>query len=191
MFIEDAASTIGKRKLHHGDAENKACTKATRALCVADDSANKAKWPAQGSPKRLCLKRPQSRHCASKPNAAQCHRADSSTPIAPLLLRPCHVCWRRPTTWAVLDAYADCEACGGRSCYICLRECEDDNCKFATVDIRDESAGPDLERYAGKVRRRRLCSLCTVEDIGADGVDMIRCLDCADVVETKRSYGCH
>lgn len=188
MFVEDAASRMSpwastrKRKLAHGDAETKACSEATRPLCMPGDSVH-TKCPTQRSPKRMCLKPSQSRHLGPKPSTTQSHRADASTPIASLLLQPCHVCWRRPTTWAVLDGYTDCEACGSRTCYICLRECEDYDCKFATVDMHEESARLGVDRYAGKVRRRRLCSLCAVEYIDADGVDMIRCLDCADVVK--------
>lgn len=188
MFVEDAACTmspwgnIRKRKLCHPDPENKTCAEATSPLCMPGDPDN-TKCLTQRSPKRLCRNPSQSRHHGSKSNTTQSYRTDTSTPIASLLLRPCHVCWRRPTTRAVLDGYADCEACGSRACYICLRECEDYRCKFATIDIHEESARSDLERYAGKVRKRRLCSLCTVEYIDADGIDMIRCLDCADLVK--------
>ncbi|EGE78364.1 hypothetical protein BDDG_01301 [Blastomyces dermatitidis ATCC 18188] len=38
-------------------------------------------------------------------------------------LSPCHICHRRPTTRSTLDAYADCDLCAERTCYICLREC--------------------------------------------------------------------
>jgi hypothetical protein len=49
-------------------------------------------------------------------------------PLPPPLLRPCHICHRRPTTRVMLDAYADCELCGERACYICLRECNAVGC---------------------------------------------------------------
>lgn len=38
-------------------------------------------------------------------------------------LRPCHVCHRKPTKKTELDSYADCEGCGERTCYVCIREC--------------------------------------------------------------------
>ncbi|KKA25707.1 hypothetical protein T310_0263 [Rasamsonia emersonii CBS 393.64] len=50
------------------------------------------------------------------------------SPLPPPLLRPCHICHRRPTTRVMLDAYADCELCGERACYICLRECNAVGC---------------------------------------------------------------
>lgn len=38
-------------------------------------------------------------------------------------LSPCHICHRKPTKRAELDSYADCEGCGERTCYVCIREC--------------------------------------------------------------------
>ncbi|KAF4626420.1 hypothetical protein G7Y89_g11740 [Cudoniella acicularis] len=38
-------------------------------------------------------------------------------------LSPCHICRRKPTIRSELDSYADCEGCGKRTCYICIREC--------------------------------------------------------------------
>ncbi|TLD26383.1 hypothetical protein PspLS_04818 [Pyricularia sp. CBS 133598] len=47
-------------------------------------------------------------------------------------LAPCHICQRRPTKKSDLDSFADCEGCGMRTCYVCIREClgwdrEEDN----------------------------------------------------------------
>lgn len=38
-------------------------------------------------------------------------------------LSPCHICHRKPTKKSDLDSYADCESCGERTCYICIRQC--------------------------------------------------------------------
>lgn len=38
-------------------------------------------------------------------------------------LFPCHICHRKPTKKTELDSYADCEGCGERTCYVCIREC--------------------------------------------------------------------
>ncbi|KAH8884508.1 hypothetical protein GQ53DRAFT_846227 [Thozetella sp. PMI_491] len=35
----------------------------------------------------------------------------------------CHICGRRPRVLADLDAYADCQGCGNRTCYVCIRQC--------------------------------------------------------------------
>lgn len=39
-------------------------------------------------------------------------------------LRACHICRRRPSDRAQLDQYADCEGCGARTCFVCMRQCE-------------------------------------------------------------------
>jgi len=38
-------------------------------------------------------------------------------------LSPCHICHRKPTAKHELDSFADCEECGKRTCWICIREC--------------------------------------------------------------------
>ncbi|KAJ9162025.1 hypothetical protein NKR19_g1690 [Coniochaeta hoffmannii] len=48
----------------------------------------------------------------------------SSTNSAALLSR-CHICNRKPARVSDLDSFADCERCGERACFVCLRECLD------------------------------------------------------------------
>jgi hypothetical protein len=185
--VEEAACTMQpsanprKRKINHDHSRSNASLHPKRPLSLSLDSVSTTLSPHR-NPKRLRLKASSSSHHGSNPNPTQPHKHDPPTPIASLLLRPCHVCWRRPTTRAVLDGYADCEGCGSRTCYICLRECEDDNCKLATVDLHQEDVTSGFEVCAGKIRKRRVCSLCVVEYIDTDGGDMTRCLDCADLV---------
>ncbi|ROW11508.1 hypothetical protein VMCG_01204 [Cytospora schulzeri] len=58
-------------------------------------------------------------------------RSPSATKVTPKpptttshnLLSPCHICHRKPTKKNELDSYADCEGCGERTCYVCIREC--------------------------------------------------------------------
>lgn len=50
-------------------------------------------------------------------------RAENRLP-AKIDLSPCHICHRKPTVRAELSGFADCEGCGRRTCYICIRECE-------------------------------------------------------------------
>ena len=38
-------------------------------------------------------------------------------------LSNCHICGRRPVKKADIDAYADCQGCGRRTCYVCIRQC--------------------------------------------------------------------
>ncbi|KAK3906773.1 hypothetical protein C8A05DRAFT_11467 [Staphylotrichum tortipilum] len=46
----------------------------------------------------------------------------SDAPAKSLMLR-CHICFRKPTKKADLDSFADCQGCGERTCYVCIREC--------------------------------------------------------------------
>lgn len=101
-------------------------------------------------------------------------------------LRPCHICHRRPTTRELLDAYADCDLCGQRACYICLRQCDAPDC-CGSVNLggnqlfRDRSNriqksinGPETEAR----QMRKICSCCAVEGATEMGVEVVRCLDC-------------
>ncbi|RAL01482.1 uncharacterized protein BO80DRAFT_405910 [Aspergillus ibericus CBS 121593] len=93
-------------------------------------------------------------------------------------LRPCHICHRRPTTLEFVDAYADCELCGQRSCYICLRHCDAINCNgLAKIPKRNfqESANGDGVQ-AGQARK--VCSTCAVEGVTEGGMEVVRCLEC-------------
>ncbi|KAK3300466.1 uncharacterized protein B0H64DRAFT_15981 [Chaetomium fimeti] len=44
------------------------------------------------------------------------------TTPAPFMSR-CHICSRKPTRKSDLDSFADCQGCGQRTCYVCIREC--------------------------------------------------------------------
>ncbi|CAJ2502015.1 Uu.00g048680.m01.CDS01 [Anthostomella pinea] len=55
-------------------------------------------------------------HLQNRPSAS---RANSSA-----LLKPCHVCFRKPTKKSDLDSFADCMGCDRRTCFVCLRACQ-------------------------------------------------------------------
>ncbi|PNY22669.1 Uncharacterized protein TCAP_07078 [Tolypocladium capitatum] len=40
------------------------------------------------------------------------------------LLTPCHICHRKPTKKSDLDSFAECQGCGERTCFVCIRECQ-------------------------------------------------------------------
>ncbi|KAI0910635.1 hypothetical protein F4824DRAFT_444500 [Ustulina deusta] len=40
------------------------------------------------------------------------------------LLKPCHICHRKPTKKSDLDSFADCTGCGERTCFVCIRACQ-------------------------------------------------------------------
>ena len=105
-----------------------------------------------------------------------------STSASPL--RPCHICHRRPTTREVLDAYADCDLCGQRSCYVCLRQCDSPNCcglaslgNHLLKDVSDELEGK-RDGDLGARPRRKICSCCAVEGLTEAGTEVVHCLDC-------------
>ncbi|KAJ5995918.1 hypothetical protein N7481_002895 [Penicillium waksmanii] len=64
----------------------------------------------------------------------------TTTTTHPSALRPCHICHRRPTTRQVLDAYADCDLCAERACYICLRLCDGSSCPGARASAPTTTA---------------------------------------------------
>jgi hypothetical protein len=45
-------------------------------------------------------------------------------PNTSALLSPCHICHRKPTRKTDLDSFADCEGCGQRTCFVCIRQCQ-------------------------------------------------------------------
>lgn len=85
------------------------------------------------------------------------------TTITTNVLAPCHICHRRPTKKTDLDSYADCQGCGERTCYVCMREClgwattprdrhgprDDDEEKEREVLMRDEDINGENGREEG------------------------------------------
>ena len=66
-------------------------------------------------------------------------------------LRPCHICRRRPSDRAQLDRYADCEGCGARTCFVCMRQCEGDFIFGEGSRLDDEG---DFDCLASSMERR-------------------------------------
>ena len=102
--------------------------------------------------------------------------------LSSLLLRPCHICHRRPTTRAVVDAYADCACCGQRACYVCLRECKSAFCGLTMEEtqgyeiLRRLNCGFDIPHL--KVKPKAVCSYCAFEGLDLDGKEVVRCVVC-------------
>ena len=59
-------------------------------------------------------------HDKTRPTDPSIHHQTTSS--ASLMSR-CHICFRKPTKKADLDSFADCQGCGQRTCYVCIREC--------------------------------------------------------------------
>ncbi|KAL2819884.1 hypothetical protein BDW59DRAFT_120244 [Aspergillus cavernicola] len=102
------------------------------------------------------------------------------------LLRSCHICHRRPTTRELLEAYADCDLCGKRACFVCMRQCD-------AVDCYDPDGPEDQESWRDTLnslpsdsskgplqsrRPRRICSCCAAEGVTETGIEVVRCLAC-------------
>lgn len=64
---------------------------------------------------------PSRRRKHTTPNAF----ADDRPLSGRLLLAPCHICHRKPTKKVQLDSYADCQGCGERTCFVCIRQCQE------------------------------------------------------------------
>ncbi|KAL2840148.1 hypothetical protein BJY01DRAFT_21882 [Aspergillus pseudoustus] len=122
------------------------------------------------SPKTIVIpKFPPQSHCASAP-----------------FLRPCHICHRRPTTRELLEAYADCDLCGERACFVCLRRCDAIDCCDPGGQDGGQNWGnnlndsnPDIAGDELYTRQPRMvCSCCAVEGLTETGAEVVRCLAC-------------
>lgn len=119
----------------------------------------------------------------------------SPSPPTPKLNR-CHICSRKPTKKSDLDSFADCEACGQRTCFVCIRQClgwqeprkddddgdrhhkmdeDDDNDKFTSPPVVLQLVGQQ-----GVAHKQVVCSGCCVER-GVDGE--VVCLGCLPYAE--------
>ncbi|EPE31525.1 hypothetical protein GLAREA_12281 [Glarea lozoyensis ATCC 20868] len=70
-------------------------------------------------------------------------------------LSPCHICRRKPTSKHELDGFADCEGCGERTCYVCIRECLGSGSAFTDEDMgvgREYDIDPDRDEIEGTQR---------------------------------------
>ncbi|CZR53910.1 uncharacterized protein PAC_03792 [Phialocephala subalpina] len=116
-------------------------------------------------------------------------------------LSPCHICRRKPTEKRHLEDYADCEGCGERTCFICMRECKGLAQRlhqqpwhvYGSVDMdleghhkhgagaegAGERVGP-WEKGGVESHRGMICSRCCVER-GTEGE--VWCLGCLRSVE--------
>lgn len=93
---------------------------------------------------------------------------------SPSTLRACHICLRRPTTKVALGAYGDCEACGQRTCYVCIRQCDGRLCStFAS----------GLDGSTWLISDKAICSYCATEGSLGDGKEYVRCPECSEDVQ--------
>jgi hypothetical protein len=149
-------------------------------------------------------------HHGNKPNTSVQRQNNMTTTLGSGYtktdLSACHICHRKPKVISDLDSYADCELCGQRTCFICMRQClgppqltalvdadedtrmavslqmliDDDLVERKEVDRRT----PGSELYATcptfDYHRGMVCSRCCIER-GVDGE--VKCLGCLKAEE--------
>lgn len=141
------------------------------------------------------------RRRSSQLKALQVQPAFAKPRVTSALLAPCHICHRRPTKKSDLDSFADCQGCGERTCYVCIRECHGWNLdggsgvseqealsrSFHMDDVDDgqhnnvSSGGKQTNKGWGAVGHRAVvCSRCCIER-GVEGD--VTCLGCFSRME--------
>ena len=88
-------------------------------------------------------------------------------------LSPCYICHRKPSELRHLDAYADCENCQRRVCFICIRQCEG----FGSNMEEELLSGKTWVRTEHKAK---VCSRCCVERGSEGDVWCLGCLRAGD-----------
>lgn len=99
-------------------------TKKLRMMTEQQDSEQQAPYSVhtiQQTSQRPAQLAPSSRHSHARSPSAS--KLGTRTTITTNVLAPCHICHRKPTKKTDLDSYADCQGCGERTCYVCMREC--------------------------------------------------------------------
>ncbi|KAH7274152.1 hypothetical protein FSOLCH5_000970 [Fusarium solani] len=118
------------------------------------------------------------------------------------VLAPCHICHRKPTKKSDLDSFAECQGCGERTCFVCIRECQGWNLdrdtllseqealsrSFQMHDADDDQpsqrsakGGQEANKGWDAVGHRSVvCSRCCIER-GAEGD--VACLGCFSRME--------
>lgn len=66
----------------------------------------------------------QPRRPSQQKSTQQYTRPPLTERVSSVTLTPCHICHRRPRKRSELDSFAECEGCGERTCFVCLRECQ-------------------------------------------------------------------
>lgn len=98
-------------------------------------------------------------------------------------LRACHICRRKPTVKKELDAFANCEGCAKRTCWVCIRECLGEcGVKLRMGgEVGKQEDGGEGWGENGMQHRGMVCSRCCVER-GTEGE--VLCLGCLRVEES-------
>ncbi|KAF4948705.1 hypothetical protein FSARC_13670 [Fusarium sarcochroum] len=148
------------------------------------------------------------RRRSSQLKTLQVQPAFAKPKVTSALLAPCHICHRRPTKKSDLDSFADCQGCGERACFVCIRECHGWNLDGGSVlseqevlsrsfhmddvDTEPQSQQPKKNATSGGQQANKgwdavghqavVCSRCCIER-GAEGD--VTCLGCFSRMESS------
>ena len=96
-------------------------------ICIDPDGEPMQRSPLSSPAQRRDRPEDRQHHPRAKEVLGDKSRAAGPNPIpeapAKSLMLRCHICFRKPTKKADLDSFADCQGCGERTCYVCIREC--------------------------------------------------------------------
>ncbi|KAF4337063.1 hypothetical protein FBEOM_9052 [Fusarium beomiforme] len=143
------------------------------------------------------------RRRSSQLKTLQVQPAIAKPRVTSALLAPCNICHRRPTKKSDLDSFANCQGCGERTCFICIRECQglnvDGGSGVSEQELlsrsfhMDDVDGGQQEQNSAKSGTRQtnkgwnavghqsvVCSRCCIER-GAEGD--VTCLGCFSRME--------
>ncbi|KAK7542420.1 uncharacterized protein J3D65DRAFT_214916 [Phyllosticta citribraziliensis] len=146
--------------------------------------------PQQQRPRKRAVPHPrlhvQAQHLRSRPPLQNVHQncrtilnetttKATSSPSTPDL-NPCHCCHRSPHTKKDLEGYMACEACGARTCFICLRQCVGSRCGDGAEPSAVEK---DAKAYGigNGCGGRKICRACCVERGEEGDTWCLRCLE--------------
>ncbi|CAM1506882.1 Fc.00g065230.m01.CDS01 [Cosmosporella sp. VM-42] len=173
---------------------------AKRARITDDDLHIHEHSPSPPSHRRR--RSSQLRHLQAQPAIAVRQPQKPSS----ALLTPCHICHRKPTKKSDLDSFAECQGCGERTCYVCIRACHGWNLseggsvlseqevlsRSFNMDDMDDMQEQDKSGNNAKTgdgtrkgwdaggHRAVVCSRCCIER-GAEGD--VACLGCLSRME--------
>ncbi|KAJ4271915.1 hypothetical protein NW762_000624 [Fusarium torreyae] len=147
------------------------------------------------------------RRRSSQLKMLQAQPAFAKPKVTSTLLAPCHICHRRPTKKSDLDSFADCQGCGERTCFVCIRECHGWNLDGGSVlseqevlsrsfHMEDADAQPQqrsknnatsggqqtIKGWDAVGHQAVVCSRCCIER-GAEGD--VTCLGCFSRMESS------
>ncbi|KAK4230611.1 hypothetical protein QBC38DRAFT_356395 [Podospora fimiseda] len=114
------ASTIPPRTLMPLPSSKKQRTSVERDIEPGMDGEAMQRSPPTSPSQRSRSLADQS---PTKQRPASPSRTSGAPATAAALMSRCHICFRKPTKKTDLDSFADCQGCGQRTCFVCIREC--------------------------------------------------------------------